>query len=254
MQVNITEPIEQMTGLSWRQLVGRIIFGIAFTSWIGFLPTYLTIHYMVDANFFSYDMFTDGVFGINSFGFVSGVLLVLMSFALYGFIPFAWASYLNRKNGRKENSDRWMAWIFIALATLFHLFLFFTSLYKNKLFVYGIFSVLGLFVCGFCCLLIGKTFKDKLLSWVPSATFIFASAMFPFISQDANSQFVSLALKTFRIGGMLDVVAVSKNGLQEIAKGKLILQTPDNLYIESEKEGLITIPYVSDILVKVKSQ
>lgn len=253
MQVNIIERVEKMTGLSWRQLVGRVVFGVAFTSWIGFLPTYLTIHYMVDMNFFSYDMFTDGVFGINSFGFVSGVLLVFMSFALFGFIPFAWASYLNRKNGRKENSDRWMAWVFIALAVLFHLFLFFTSLYKGKLFVYGIFSVLGLFVCGFCCLLIGKNFKDKLLSWVPSAIFIFASAMFPFVSQDANSQFVSLALKTFRIGGMLDVVAVSKNGLQEITRGKLILQTPDNLYIESEKEGLITIPYASDILVKVKS-
>lgn len=253
MQVNIIERIEKITGLSWRQLAGRVVFGIAFTSWIGFLPTYLTIHYMVDMNFFSYDMFTDGVFGINSFGFVSGILLVLMSFALFGFIPFAWASYLNRKNGRKRNSDRWMAWIFIILATLFHLFLFFTSLYKDKFVVYVIFSVLGLFVCGFCCLLIGKTFKEKLLSWVPTAIFIFLSAMFPFISQDANSQFVSLALKTFRIGGMLDVVAVSKNELNEIARGNLILQTPDNLYIESEKEGLITIPYASDIIVKVKN-
>ena len=208
---------------------------------------------MVDMNFFSYDMFTDGVFGINSFGFVSGVLLFLISFALFGFIPFAWASHLNNKRGSKKNSDRWVAWVLIALATLFHPILFFTSLNEGKLIVYGIFSMLGFMVCGFCCLFIGKTFQDKLLSWIPSAIFIFVSLIFAFISQDANSQFVSLALKTFRIGGMLEVVAISKNGLQEIARGKLILQTPDNLYIESEKEGLVTIPYASDILVKVKS-
>jgi hypothetical protein len=243
--------IESEVQLPWQKIVARIGFGLVLTYWLGFLPTYLTIHYMIERKFFSYDLFNDGAFGVSSFVLVAGVFVILLSVVLFGFIPLAWASYLKKKKGEEYNSARIMAWVFIVVAVIFHFILFAGSLHNNKLTVYFAFSFLGLITCVFFCSFVGRKFKENVFNWAPSAFFILFTAALPLLSREMNSQVVSQALRAFRIGGMIDVVALSKMELKEIVSGKLILQTPQNLYVENANGELVTVPYSHDIVIKV---
>lgn len=248
---NVIEKVEKNIGLSWKQIAFRVLFGFIFASWVGFLPTYMVVHYMIDKHFFSYDIFTQGLFGINSFVFVSGVILLFLSFALFGFIPFMWASFYHNRIKKEVNGHRVAAWSFFVVAVFFHILLFVNTV--KDIDTYFIFCCVGLTISILPCLFIGQPLKKRIFNWIPSFIFIFLTAILPLVSQDTNSRIVSLGLKTFRIGGMVEVSAKSKRSLEELVQGKLILQTPQNLYISDDK-NLVVLPYSNDIFIEIKNK
>jgi len=248
---SIKNEIEEKTGLSWHKVLLRVVLGFLFATWIGFLPIYFIIHYMLDLNFFSYDLFNDGLFGINAFVFVAGALSLLLSFALWGAVPLGWSSYKHKKATGNSNENRLQTWIFVFVGIIFHVFLIIGSVRSDKFSIYMTFSVVGFLICICMCSFVGQSYKDKLLNWIPSCIFVFFTAMFPILSQETNTQIVKLGLNAFRIGGGVGVKALSADDLKVLGEGSLILQTPENLYIESKNNELVIVPYSQRTIVKI---
>ena len=231
----------------------RILVALITASWISFIPFYLFLIYMYHNDFFSYDFFVEGVFGLNIFIIASALFLVFMSLYFYGFILVAKLGIIEQKK-KKKNSYRWGAWALFLLSLLMHYFLFIVALSQNKL--YMLFWIMGasaIFTTFFYSF-IGHGIKYNTKNYLAPILFIAVSILVPFFQQSATSGMVSIGLKGFNMGGgkSISIEDISNKVNPRTIEGKLTLLTPNNAYLKSNIDGkLMIVPISSHTIVKI---
>lgn len=175
------------------------------------------IVYMSHNNFFSYDFFIDGLFGMKLFFSVVVISIIMMSlYTTSGIIVVI---------GKKKFND-WFGIYVLNFLIITIIILFAISGYISWTYLIYL-MIIFIAICAHIGLLLYKSARTQLISLliisvvIPSLTVIFASE---------TSQILSIGLKAFGIGGKEKVeIKIDENRTD---KGELLLLTPANIYIK----------------------
>lgn len=186
------------------------------------IPLLLFLVYMAHHGFFSYDFFSDGVFGLKVFFFLTSIFVVVTSLAI-----FAWIVPL---------IERWKTgifsiWTFLGFA-IFNVFVCFVVLlamddidWLRVVFV----TVIGFFITCHIAFLIYAEPADQ---WRSLVSVIFVVTMMSLRGGEQASSVLSSALKVYGVGGGVEVLLESTRSDVKPLTGKLILLSPDYIYIK----------------------
>lgn len=212
----------------------RTVVYLITLSWISFYPLYLLTIYMHVEGFFSYDIFVNGIFGVNAFFVFLFVMLVLAGLYCWGFIPALKATQYYAVN-------RWLKSlvliVFVLASGLIHYFLVIGGMEaKNYLVLFWV-SGAGLLVSLSITSYLDKPFSKVINNWLGPMLFIAISATVPLLSKEAVSEAVKVGLRGFGVGGDINVSVKHIFTDKELISGKLLLLTPNYVYIKGEEGG-----------------
>jgi len=204
-----------------------------------FFPIIWFIIFMKEKMIFSYDFFTNGMFGLSIFFFFSLILFLLLGFLLVGFFTFATIYIYKRKEEPNHDSK-------IALLILFIInCIVFLTLTKINTFILYI-AVLNIFIF----IHIGILFVGRGLHKFASLivfTFIFIFSSFYF--HQIISTFIENGLLQFRMGGDIKTKIIDMKNHQNIIEGNLTLLTPNKVFLHSNKT--MTIFNRDNIIIEI---
>ena len=196
----------------------------------------LFVVYMAHHGFFSYDFFSEGIFGMKLFVLTMIIGLVLMSFMLFGSGILLYAR-------RKGATVSWLAVCGILILNIIFLIMMSASLFNPERRVFAL-SVLG--VTLYLAIHFGVFFfaKLKVKIMLLFALFFFA---FDLVATQpyAAAKLLGNGLRIFGVGGEIPIEVVSDDG---VVKGRLILLTPKSIYFKEEPNDVL----VFQALDKVK--
>ncbi|AVO34534.1 hypothetical protein [Ottowia oryzae] len=232
----------------------RVLVSITTGMWLTFLPTYFFIIYMLHEKFFSYDFFSDGVFGLKTFLVVLLVLLLVTAFYLWGFLLLGKkACIAYTKPDRKDyNMYRWLTYLMLALSVFMHaIFYAFGSETNHEIRVLS-FSLIGFILVWAITSFLGANLIKKVINWVPSVAFIVLSATIPALNADITADLVRIGLINFNVGGGVHAKVFSTDNPDKIIyEGKLLLLTPNNAYFREGKKSYKIIKQSENITVSI---
>tara|TARA_R110000744_G_scaffold61796_1_gene127379 strand:- start:1898 stop:2656 length:759 start_codon:yes stop_codon:yes gene_type:complete len=187
------------------------------------IPTLLFLIYMGHYGFFSYDYFSEGIFGSKVFFLISIVVLLALSF-----MTFWWVVPLVEKIVTKKTSLH--SFILILILNLIVFFSLVYGLYLTENLYKGLyFFVISFFLSlHMGILLYAKPSQQFISLFVMIFVITFMSIQF----REQASSLVAIGLKTFSVGGEISVVLTPKFSESDTINGKLILTTPKHVYIK----------------------
>jgi hypothetical protein len=196
---------------------------------------------MFQYKFFSYDFFIDGFFGMAVFVIVTAVFLTLASYILYGFLITAKLGIIEQKRKNKNIAYRAMTYIGIVVSIIIH-FCFLEQFYiQEKIELFYAIIIISLLICSLSLSFAGHGLKHNIQNWITPLLFIFFTALLPFMYQEETTTIVSLGLKGFNIGGEKDVT-IKELGKDKSLNGKLLLLSPNNVYLKNTDKSLLIVP------------
>lgn len=217
----------------------RLLMFIVSGVWFAIFPIYLFVIYMYERGFFSYEFFTAGVFGLKSFFLVMLLLMLFISIHLYGFLLIGRVLCVDYiKSGKLSVRYRLLFWLCVAVGAFFHLWLL--SINKPKLFSVLLASSLILIL--YFCTFIKINKVDGVVSWVPSAVFLFVSISLPFFNTANVAEAVEIGLRKFSVGPGKVVSVFDKSDTEAVAIGELLLWSPEFVYFVDEQKKLHAYP------------
>lgn len=216
---------------SFLRMLTSVILSSSFSNLI-FLPLLslaLFVVYMAHHGFFSYDFFSEGVFGMKLFVFTMVIGLVLMSFMLFGSGILLYAR-------RKGAAVSWLAVCGILFLNVLFLILMGTSLLNPEKRIFAL-SVLG--VTLYLAVHFGVFFFAKLKVKIMLLFVLFFLA-FDLVATQPNvaAKLLGNGLRIFGVGGEIPIEVVSDDG---VAKGRLILLTPKYIYFKEDPNNALII-------------
>lgn len=239
---------------SLRTVAIRVFVSIGTGMWLAFYPIYLFLIYMLNERFFSYDFFSDGVFGLRAFLFVLLVLLLVAAFYLWGFILLAKMACIEYSKPERKQYNTYRIFTYIALAAplLLHAIIYIVGVEaNNEVRVYS-FSLLGFIFVIAVTSLVGSNLLKKFINWIPSLIFILLSATIPVINSDITADLIRIGLIRFNVGGGVQAKVFSTNNPSEIIyEGKLLLLTPNNAYFREGRQSYRIFKQNENITVAV---
>lgn len=228
---------------TFKDLALRGVVVLVTTIWLSVFPLYVFIIYMHERNFFSYDFFTQGVFGLHIFVATTALMLLLTSLIFYGFVLSARVSITERVQKGKISWSNWiLTWILFLFSAFMHYAIFHFSLAANRPEAMAWLMVTSFFICMFLLCFVGNGVKKNLKNWMAPAAFIIASMYFPFMLRGETANAVSLGMQIFRIGGGVHASITEMNGSDDSIEGELLLLAPNNAYMNNLDGDLIVVP------------
>lgn len=206
------------------------------------VPILLFLVYMGHHGFFSYDFFTEGVFGLKTFFFLTSVFLIMASLAFTGSSYFFVNKIMHQKFRRKDyqinKKAMWGLIIFnlgcislIAIPLLY-------DFSQRRLELFGFLVMMGAIIISHITFLFNAKSKNQFYS-LAFVCFAIVVLMTAYPKQAAT--LLSLQLKNFGIGGEISVKIESIRE-KDTLSGKLLLTTPQHFYIIlSGEKGVSTI-------------
>ncbi|MFB2800075.1 hypothetical protein [Shewanella seohaensis] len=228
-------------------LIFRSILYFITASWIAFYPAYLLLIHMKVEKFFSYDVFTHGLFGVKSFLFLVFILISVSSLYMWGFILCFRNAVISR------SKSMWvLGVVFVFISLLFHILIFSNGLASGKPERIIWLSVLGLVFSVAISSYMANPLKTFVSNWVAPIAGIVISATIPVIYINVTSDIVKTGLENFGVGGGLEA-SVHKVAEGSIIKsGVLLLLTPSYVYLREGDSGYISITRTGDTYVSVQ--
>jgi len=211
---------------------------------ISTFPIIWFIVFMKEKMIFSYDFFTNGMFGLSIFFLISIFLLLIFGFLLVGFTTL-FTIYLYKRKHNKFHDSLGLGMILLLLNVAVN-YIIFTNLnteieYNTFLFIV-IFNIIFYIHIGIS--LVGKG-MDKIISLV---IFIITFTWSSIAYQKEISSFIETGLIQFRMGGGIETEIINFTKNKSISKGKLILLTPNEIYLEVHND--IKIFNRNNIIIK----
>ncbi len=238
-------------------LVFRILSILLSSLFFANIPTLLFLAYMGHYGFFSYDLFSEGIFAMRAFFVMTLLFLLVSSLSFSGFAFFITEKYIIKKKWRKNiNKTKNKNYLGLIGSTFlfnfFMLVLVFFPIAENKtVFVFYVF-IIGLFVSAHLAFIVYAMpyfqFRSLLIAIVVS---VFVSFQY----QEQLSNALSIVLRNYGIGGNIDVVVKSGFKDYELLTGKLLLTTPQQIYIKlkgNEEVSTISRAKIGSITVTKK--
>lgn len=227
--------------------INTLIFG-----WI--LSLYVYIPFLVYMNyhgFFSYDFFgQDGLFAINVFTFYTAFFLLSFSFLFTGsigiYLVYHICIYLKKKEEYNLKKMPTFNWYIMPANIIIFIFTFIliseningegTS--NNIAWVLFLFTVSIPINIHIGTLFFGSI-KSQLISTIFSFGIILPIAFFNIFS-GSTSKLLSIALKSFHVGGNIPIIITDKYKDIKL-KGKLIFLSPKNIFLIDDKGQKVII-------------
>ncbi|EOV0854521.1 hypothetical protein ACOKV8_004639 [Vibrio parahaemolyticus] len=205
----------------------------------------LFLVYMAEYNFFSYDFFLEGVFGMKWFFLTTVLFLIVTASILYSPMIF-WFLY------KKRNLTIWPLWIIYSLLSVGF------WAYASILIYSDVNPARVIFVAAICLFvaihMIVLTCYSAKAQFISIAALIVAIVYSSLNYSAQVAEVVSIGLKAFGVGGELPIVVKGEKNEFEVS-GKLKLITPQNIYMvdESGSDLLVySLSHVSSYSIKIE--
>ncbi len=245
MKLNLEEVIDRIKSVpseTWWRCFSYVLSAFFLVPNITLL---MFLIYMAEHNFFSYDFFIEGVFGMKLFFLTTVIFLLLTALVIYSPILL----YLAKRNGKSV--EKYMYWVAGLTSGLTWLILIVKALAGSDLGKMAFIIFICAFIIGHVSILIFYNAKAQFISLAGvTISIVFLSFNFPVQS----SQAISIGLQAFGVGGGLPITITSaQSGV--MTKGELKLITPKNIYFSPEGEiGVATysLPNVGYYVVGTK--
>lgn len=255
----LTKPrLEWMAGSSGvdesftaKDILARFAVFLVAGVWISSFPVYVFIIYMHERNFFSYDFFTQGIFGLHTFVAMTAFIILLFAMVFYGSILSAKAEVTEKKY-KGKSGYRSLTWFMFLSSALMHYYMFILSLKHGNPFVFIWVVVTSFFVCMFFYSFVGNGFRRNLKNWCAPVLFMVASVYIPFMFREASANAVSVVLMIFKVGGGVHAEIQEMEGGGRLVSGELMLMAPNNAYMKNEKGGLVVVPLSERTTITIK--
>lgn len=223
----------------------RLIIGIILFVWIASIPAYLLVIYMLENGFFSYDILLDGVFANGIFIFAAAILFLGLTVIFYGFLFFCIVWLYNNFKIKKTTSIEIKVFtvLLLALSICFHYVFIKTILSLDSFSPFIPFILLSLSVVIFISSYINLDSKQRILDWKRPFAFLVLSIFIPIHQPQFTSDFVSIGLHIFKVGGAINAEILDKSrDNRVITSGKLLLLSPQFAYLKDVDDKLIVMP------------
>jgi hypothetical protein len=164
--------------------------------------------YMSEANFFSYDFFTDGIFGMKLFFAVTMFFLFTMAWTLFGFSIVFWGYYKKKKVKDIFKTSL----LFFLIMNILSLIILSIGVYE-KILPIGWFIFLVLVSIMICVQISVVLYEKARVQFASLLFFISMSLSMSFIFSSEISKLLSFGLKKFGSGGGIatEIKTVSNN-------------------------------------------
>lgn len=234
------------TEVSLYALILRFILYFITASWVAFYPAYLLLIHMKVEKYFSYDVFTEGLFGVKSFLFLVFILITISAVYLWGFVIFFRRAVLD-----KSKEFWFFGVIFFMVSLAFHIGMFFSGMASGNFGRVIWISVLGFIFAIAISAFMSNPLKNLVSNWAAPLFGIVASATLPILNMDIASDVVKTGLENFKVGGGVNVSLRRVGNGTEIISGQLLLLTPNYVYLREGSTGYISISRTIDNYVIV---
>ncbi|MDZ4078099.1 hypothetical protein [Hydrocarboniphaga sp.] len=207
----------------WRVLsIGLSIFVIT-----PLFATMMFVFYMAEHGFFSYDFISQGVFGMKLFIVTALLSAAITAAGLYGLPFLGFAAFKKKPVG-------WPLWLAFSGLGLIAWFIVFMAVYNGRdvprvIFMCGITAAMAVHAA-ITTMCQAKYGFFSLLAVAVLAIYLPASCS----SQAA--QWVGLGLASYGAGGLSPITVHAKDS-KDVVHGKLLLQSPNTLYLVTESSG-----------------
>ncbi len=204
------------------------------------IPIIWFIIFMNEKMIFSYDFFTNGMFGLSIFFVMSLILLLFFGFLLVGSIVF-FIIYLYKKKGKLNEEELFIIVFFIL--NIYMLVSMFNKLQIDE-YIYIVFFNIFLFI-HIGVLYAGKGIH-KFFTLILLTLFLTFSTIY---YHHVISSFIEYGLLQFRMGGDIKTKIIDMKNHENIIEGNLTLLTPNKVFLHRDKT--ITIFNRDNIIIEI---
>jgi hypothetical protein len=197
--------------------------------------------------FFSYDIFVDGVLGIKSFIMIIFVLIVMGSFMLWGFVLFFRAAIIN-----KSKEIAVLGVFFVLISFFVHWYFLQSTIGSGKIERLAWLSILSLIFMFSAASYLQNPLQKIIANWALPLIGIGLSAAAPIVFSNTASDIVKTGLANFNMGGDVHAAIYKTDDGKKIAGGRLLLLTPNYIYLRPEESGYTTVSRSNDTYIEVK--
>ena len=202
----------------------------------------LFVVYMSYGNFFSYDFFIDGVFGMKLFF----VITIFTTFAMSLMFAGSIIAILGKKKYQYSILKEWW-WIFLLNIMVLIIFIIgaYSKLIPWEWFIF--LFIISIAICTHLSIMLFYDAKNQLISFI---LFMFIIVFLTIYLSEQTARLLSMGLKSFGIGGYINTEITIKDN--KIEKGKLILLTPKTVYIKPNNRigvEIFQIDYIESIYI-----
>ncbi len=225
---NLTSKISEW--LSKRDSIYQLIVWIVSPIFISNLPTIAFILFMRENKIFSYDFFINGLFGLNIFFIFTTIFTLLYGFLLTGvIIPLIDIIFKYKKN-ESIPSETLFFFVFMFTLNLLSQLIIFQSDFNSQAHI--LLAIIGFFVNLHIGVLFYATPKIKLGTLI---LLIVAVVYSMFAYHKLTAELIEVGMRKFNTGGNKEIlISNDNNGTKIISRGKLILLSPNNIYVRTE--------------------
>lgn len=245
----ISDSVKRLTPSVLKEGFWRVLSFLVSSTFFSLLPIVLFIVHMNQYEYFSYDFFNNGLFGLKSFfALMVFSILILAVFFFSLLMPLA-ERYIQK---RKPKFIEYAAHIILAIASWSMLVLFIVTGEGNNFKDLFYLLAISLLVMAHITMLLYAKPKAQFASLV-LVTFLF-TIITSWCTQSV-ARGVNSALTSFGIGGFQCVTVSDSNSSYKI-DGRLILASPDYIYLRKvgDKSAVTYIRVDSNTIYSVGEQ
>ena len=214
-----------------KETVFKILSIVLSSIFFAHIPLLLFLIYMGHHGFFSYDFFSDGLFGLKVFFFLTSIFVLITSLAI-----FWWVIPLIEK--WKKGTFKLWPFIGISLFNLLFLLIIVVSIPKNgDYFRVAYVLAIGFFVSIHVAFLIHAKPSEQFRSLIGV---IFIITFMSLHLREQASSVLAIGLKSYAVGGGIGVILKPKLKQNNNLTGNLLLTSPKHIYIKLDGEEEIS--------------
>lgn len=230
------EKLKKMFNEEPKELFARVVSYFMSSLILPNIVILLFLVYMSHNNFFSYDFFIEGIFGMKMFFLMTVVFVFFMSLILGSGIIVTFCI--------KKEKCKFKDGILIYILNLLFLIAIILSVFANFIvWEWALYIILiSILINIHISMLLFYNAKYQLYSF---ASFIFFGFILTTQFSAETARLLSIGLKTFGVGGGVKVTLITNNG--SITEGKLLLISPKIIYLKSNDQNGTYIYPISNL-------
>ncbi len=214
-----------------QEIIYRALTLVLSSIFFAHIPLLLFLIYMGHHGFFSYDFFSEGLFGLKVFFFLTSIFVLMTSLAL-----FWWVVPLVEK--WKKDNFKTLPFIGIVLFNLFFITILFVTFPEDgDIFRVAYLCAIGLFISTHIAFLLHAKPNEQLRSLI---TVMFIITFMSLHLREQASAVLANGLKIYGVGGSIEVSLVPKMLADNELKGRLILLSPKHIYIKLDNSNNVS--------------
>ncbi len=215
-----------------KELLARLVSYFISSLILPNIVLILFLVYMSHNNFFSYDFFSEGIFGMKMFFLTTIVFIFVMSLALFSGIILFFCI-------KKEKCNLKDSLIFYIINFLFLLLIILSVIEKIIVWEWALYIIIiSILVNIHISMLLFYRARHQFISFI---SFIFFGFMLTTQFSEETARLLSIGLKTFGAGGGIDITLTTDQN--STTSGKLLLLSPKIVYLKSnDRNGTYIYP------------